>query len=89
MKQEENHTGDEQLAIGDSCGDYYAINDCGQLQPNNPTTTPMTSSQSDPGYASAHRTNTVPTESHGVRNGNFIAILYFGFEIGLCRERKY
>lgn len=69
MKQEENHTDDEQSTVDDSCPnkydgvDYYAINDCGQLKPNNPT--PMTSSQSDPGYASAHRT-TVPTESHGV-----------------------
>lgn len=70
MKQEENHTDDEQSTFVNSCTnkydgvDYYAINDCGQLKPNNPT--PTTSSQSDPGYASAHRT-TVPTESHVVR----------------------
>lgn len=79
MKQDENHTDDDAQCnnvLIDSCTttatttnkydgvDGYAMNDCGQLKkPNNPT--PMTSSQSDPGYASAHRT-TVPTESHGV-----------------------
>lgn len=71
MKQDANHLDDDDEQC-DSCTttnkydgvDYYAINDCGQLKkPNNPT--PMTSSESDPGYASAHRTN-VPTESHGV-----------------------
>lgn len=77
MKQDENHTDDETLnelsSIHDlsvsNCmsayesADYHAINDSKQSKPN--IHTPTMSSQSDPGYASAHRT-TVPTESHGV-----------------------
>lgn len=75
MKQEENHTDDEHQS---AVANYYAINDCGQLKPNNPATTPMTSSQSDPGYASAHRTTTAPTESHGVSGHTFTHFNLFG-----------
>ncbi|XP_055311418.1 putative uncharacterized protein DDB_G0277255 isoform X2 [Sitodiplosis mosellana] len=77
MKQEENHVGSDTpngpISITDSSASNctnafesavnHAIYDCNQSKPN--ILTPMMSSQSDPGYASAHRT-TVPTESHEV-----------------------
>lgn len=80
MKQEENHMGNDTqngpMSITESSAsnctnafesaDNHAIYDCNQSKPN--IHTPMMSSQSDPGYASAHRT-TVPTESHEV---NFV-----------------
>lgn len=74
MKQEENHV-DNVMSNGPSSmtesstmnayesADYSAMNDCNQSKPN--IHTPMMSSQSDPGYTSAHRT-TAPTESHEV-----------------------
>lgn len=75
MKQEENHI-DNVISNGPSSisdssvaqnasesADYSAITDCNQSKPN--IHTPMMSSQSDPGYTSAHRT-TAPTESHEV-----------------------
>lgn len=73
MKQEENHAENGPLSMENSsasnctsafeCADYSAMNDCTQSKPNN--LTPKMSSQSDPGYSSAHRT-TAPTESHEV-----------------------
>lgn len=77
MKQEENHAVDETAngptidSSASNCvtafesADNYAMNDCNQLKPN--IHTPMMSSQSDPGYASANKPRTiVPTESHEV-----------------------
>lgn len=81
MKQEENHVGSDtpngpmSITIDNSSAskctnafesaDKHAIYDCNQSKPN--IHTPMMSSQSDPGYASAHRTS-VPTESHEVNS---------------------
>ncbi|XP_031638243.1 putative mediator of RNA polymerase II transcription subunit 26 isoform X2 [Contarinia nasturtii] len=49
--------------------DNYATNDCNQPKPN--IHTPMMSSQSDPGYASANKPRTiVPTESHEMINNH-------------------
>lgn len=85
MKLEENHTGEgQQSVVGNACTDYYTMNDCGQLKSNHPAATPITSSQSDPGYASTHRTTTAPTESHGV--SAFIS--YFSTILSLCKIPK-